>query len=102
MKYAIRGYVEYFFTPDKVLGKFKVNKEVNNLIDTGCGYGTFLIPASKFVSGSVIGIDVDESMINHVNREVSKEYTISEIKKYESRINYITLFNILNCKNPGL
>jgi 2-polyprenyl-3-methyl-5-hydroxy-6-metoxy-1,4-benzoquinol methylase len=52
-----------FFNPVDTLKQMDVDKNIRILIDIGCGYGTFLLPATKLVSGNVIGIDVDEKMI---------------------------------------
>lgn len=52
-----------FFNPVDILKQMGVDKNIRILIDIGCGYGTFLLPATELVSGNVIGIDVDEKMI---------------------------------------
>lgn len=101
-----------FFNPNEVLGKMGINKQVNILIDIGCGYGTFLFPAAAVVSQAV-GIDIDPEMIK-VCREKLKNLSnvklvlgdicreeISEIiGKYRGRADYITLFNLLHCEEP--
>ncbi|MGY0372384.1 class I SAM-dependent methyltransferase [Clostridium sp. JNZ J1-5] len=104
-----------FFNPVDTLKQMGVEKNIRTLIDIGCGYGTFLIPAAKLVSMNVIGIDVDEKMVesctskiqaNHIQNvylihgDISTESTIEELKKYKTEIDYITLFNILHCENP--
>lgn len=106
---------ESFFNPREVLINMKVNKNIRSLIDIGCGYGTFLFPASDLVSDKVIGIDIDEKMIgicnekvlesrvsniHLINGDISKEDTIKRIQKHKSSIDYITLFNILHCEKP--
>jgi len=104
-----------FFNPIEILNKMDINNQIRTLIDIGCGYGTFLIPATQLVSGNVIGVDVDEKMIeicrnrledtdisnvHLIKGDISKENTIEQIKKYKSEIDYITLFNILHCEKP--
>ncbi|MEA4826376.1 MAG: hypothetical protein VB130_07050, partial [Clostridium sp.] len=39
-----------FFNPVDTLKQMGVEKNIRTLIDIGCGYGTFLIPAAKLVS----------------------------------------------------
>ncbi len=34
-----------FFRPVKILQQLGVDQKVRTLVDIGCGYGTFLIPA---------------------------------------------------------
>ncbi|AGK96725.1 class I SAM-dependent methyltransferase [Clostridium pasteurianum] len=104
-----------FFNPVDILKQMGVDKNIRILIDIGCGYGTFLLPATELVSGNVIGIDVDEKMIevcgnkiqdtsisnvHLINGDISKEDTIEQLKKYKAEIDYITLFNIIHCEKP--
>jgi len=104
-----------FFSPSEILGKMDVDKEIDTLLDIGSGYGTFLIPASKIVKGRVIGADVDNEMIEickdkirneHIknvdllNIDISQENSFEIFKKYNGKIDYVSLFNILHCEEP--
>lgn len=104
-----------YFKPLDILKEMGVNKNIKTLIDIGCGYGTFLLPAAKIISGKAIGIDIDESMIevcrkkvedngilniNLINGDISTKGTMEELKSYENEVDYITLFNILHCEKP--
>lgn len=104
-----------FFNPVDILKQMGVDKNIRTLIDIGCGYGTFLLPATEIISRNVIGIDIDENMIDicknkiqgtditnvHlINGDISTEDTIEELKNYKDEIDYITLFNILHCEKP--
>ena len=119
MKYRESGMPEEnllntFFDPDQVLRLMEVNEKINVLIDIGCGYGTFLIPASKIIKEKVIGTDVDNEMIiicknkiyqNNIQNAELQNIDISSdnleiFKKYKGKIDYISLFNILHCENP--
>lgn len=60
-----------FFDPVKILNLMGINKTVNLLIDIGCGYGTFLFPASKIVK-QVIGIDIDDQMIRYCENQINE------------------------------
>lgn len=109
------GLWDTFFNPIEILKKMGIDKQTNTLIDVGCGYGTFLIPATTLISGKVVGIDIDEEMINicykkihdsNVSRvdlihgDISTENTIKVLGNYKDKIDYITLFNILHCEEP--
>jgi len=104
-----------FFTPTDILKEMDVNKGIRTLIDVGCGYGTFLLPASNLISGIVVGLDIEKDMINicqkkiHENGikslklihgDISTEDTQKTLEKYKGKIDYITLFNILHCEEP--
>jgi len=104
-----------FFNPLQILCQLDINENINTLIDIGCGYGTFLIPAANLVKNKVIGIDIENEMIEvcrrkikeHENKnidllhgDISTEQTIKDLKKYKDEIDYICLFNILHCEQP--
>ena len=106
---------ESFFNPADILKQMSVDKNIRTLIDIGCGYGTFLLPANELIRRNVIGIDIDGKMIDicrnklrdidisnvHLIRgDISTKDTIEELKKYTTEIDYITLFNILHCEKP--
>lgn len=103
-----------FFDPVKILNLMEIDREPNILLDIGCGYGTFLFPASKIVK-KVIGIDIDKKMIEFcenqamnngyknielITGDISQDKTIEILKPYINKIDYITLFNILHCEEP--
>lgn len=104
-----------FFNPNEILMQLNVDANINTLIDIGCGYGTFLIPAAKLVNDKVIGIDIENEMIEICRRKV-QEHDIKNIEllmgdistnqvqkaleKHTDKIDYITLFNILHCEQP--
>lgn len=120
MKYRESGMPEEkmwktFFNPVEVLSKMDVNEKVHVLIDIGCGYGTFLLPASKLVQYKAIGIDIEDEMIRACLKRVKRnkltkvkllsgdilsEETIKFLDRYKGKIDYICLFNILHCEIP--
>lgn len=104
-----------FFNPLDILKQMGIDENIKTLVDIGCGYGTFLLPASKLISRNVIGIDIDEKMVktcrnkiqnNNISNahvihgDISTKETIEELKKCKVQIDYVTLFNILHCENP--
>jgi SAM-dependent methyltransferase len=104
-----------FFDTGSVIKEMEIESSRKTLIDIGCGYGTFLIPASKTVGGSIIGIDIDDAMIDVCRQKILKNNLenvslicgdISDLKVLKSleyargNIDYITMFNILHCENP--
>ena len=42
-----------FFAPELALEKLGLEPDSGDVVDFGCGYGTFAIPAAKIVRGSV-------------------------------------------------
>ena len=104
-----------FFDPIHTLRQLGVNECIHTLLDIGCGYGTFLIPASGLITGTAIGIDIDETMlqtckqkareqenenIRLLHGDITTAQTINDLKNQSPRIDYIAMFNILHCEHP--
>lgn len=104
-----------FFNSQHILNQIDIDKNIKTLIDIGCGYGTFLIPAAKLVKNKVIGIDIENEMIETCRKkfqeqgiknidllhgDISTEQTVKDLEKYKGEIDYICLFNILHCELP--
>lgn len=104
-----------FFDPRKILCQMEVTAGIKTLIDIGCGYGTFIVPASKIIGGRAVGIDVDKEMIGVCEQkiitygirnaelicgDISEGATLKSLNKYKGDVDYITLFNILHCEYP--
>jgi ubiquinone/menaquinone biosynthesis C-methylase UbiE len=103
---------EDFFEPDKILATMELNYNVVNVADFGCGYGTFTIPASKVIKGTIYAIEIENEMINRVAERASKEKLnnvetmlcdfIYEGSGLENEsVDYAMLFNILHAEKPG-
>ena len=52
-----------FFAPAKVLAMLGLNANVGNVVDFGCGYGTFAVPAARVARGMVYALDIDPAMV---------------------------------------
>jgi ubiquinone/menaquinone biosynthesis C-methylase UbiE len=104
-----------FFNPTEILNQMDINGTIRTLLDIGCGYGTFLIPAAKLVSDTVVGIDIESEMIEACRKkiddqnidniellygDISTAETIKALGKFKGEIDYICLFNILHCEQP--
>ena len=104
-----------FFTPTEILQQMGIGQQVKVLIDVGCGYGTFLVPAAGMVRDKVVGIDIDPAMIDIcrqkvresglakielVHGDIATAETLHNLAKYKGQIDYVTLFNILHCEEP--
>ena len=52
-----------FFDPQATLVKLGLTVECQCVVDCGCGYGTFSIPAAQLVRGRVHALDIEPEMI---------------------------------------
>ncbi len=53
-----------FFDPFAVLDRFGVDEGVREVVEFGCGYGTFSIPAANRISGRLHALDIDPGMLS--------------------------------------
>ena len=100
-----------FFDPIKILELLGVNKNIVDLVDFGCGYGTFTIPAACLIKGKAYAIDIDPEMVKAVARK-AKELNLNNVEAIlrdfvlegsgleDSSVDYVMLFNILHGKKP--
>ena len=59
-----------FFDPDAAIDRLLGSAEVQgNVIEFGCGYGTFTIPAARHATGLVTGLDIEPEMVEVVRRK---------------------------------
>lgn len=102
---------EGFFNVKNILKKIGINNKIKDIVDFGCGYGTFTIPTARMVSGKVYAIDIEPEMVKETERKV-RENKLGNIEiilrdflsngsglKDES-VDYVMLFNILHTDNP--
>ncbi len=62
-----------YFEPEAVLKKLGLTSACGNVVDFGCGYGTFTIPAARIASGIVYALDIepgDSSAARRMSRMV--------------------------------
>ena len=95
-----------FFTPEEVLHKLGL-PTAGNVVDFGCGYGTFTIPAAKITSGTVYALDIDPAMVAATkaadlpNVEVScRDFIADGTGLRCGSVAYAMLFNILHSESP--
>lgn len=101
---------EEFFNLQQILQSLEVTNDIKKFIDIGCGYGTFLIPAAKIISGTALGVDIDKDYLTLCKQRV-EDNNIANIHLFHGEISsmdqkifqgadYISLFNILHCEEP--
>ncbi|MHB1457125.1 MAG: class I SAM-dependent methyltransferase [Armatimonadota bacterium] len=100
-----------FFTPEKILETLKMNKTAGDVVEFGCGYGTFTIPAAKMINGQIFALDIEPEMIS-ITSSKKKEFGLGNIAPVlcdfmadgsglpNESVDYVMLFNILHLENP--
>ena len=104
-------YWNSFFDVEFILDQLQLNNKINNAAEFGSGYGTFSIPAAEKIKGILYAIDIDEKMIENLNRKISssgKKNIKTIIRDFVDKgsglgnnsVEYVMLFNILHAEKP--
>jgi len=96
-----------FFDPNTVLKKLGLTSTCQDVLEFGCGYGTFTIPAAQMIQGTVHALDIDPQMIDATNAKVHsskvsnvnlrlRDFVVDGTGMPDESIHYVMLFNILH------
>ena len=105
------AYWDSFFNPRCILEKLDCAGNCGDVIEFGCGYGTFTIPAGELVSGRVYGLDIEQDMVAATARKTAEaklKNVIPQVRDFvasgtgypDMSFGYVMLFNILHIENP--
>lgn len=102
---------ESFFDPGQILDRLALTEHVGDVIEFGCGYGTFTLPAARRAQGTVFALDVNPAMLAMVQSRADSEglRNIELVQRdfmengsgiEDARADYAMVFNILHCEQP--
>lgn len=105
-----RGTWEGFFDPAEVLGRLTFDPAAD-VVDFGCGYGTFTVTAAAMTTGTVLGIDLDPAMIDATAaraaerglanvRVLRRDFDAEGTGQPDATAGYAMLFNVLHAQDP--
>jgi len=104
-------YWDSFFDVEKILDELRLDNSRRDVLEFGCGYGTFTLPAARRISGKIIGLDLDAGMLD-ATRASAKQAGLDNIEGQlrdfcadgsglaEGSVDYAMLFNILHLDEP--
>lgn len=102
-----------FFDPPAVLARLGLTSRIRGVVEFGCGYGTFTIPAARIVRGVVYAFDIDAAMVRCV-RMKAKAACLTNVRPGvrdlvergtgldDGAVGYAMMFNILHAEEPLL
>jgi SAM-dependent methyltransferase len=102
---------ESYFDAGGVLESLGCHDLAANIIEFGCGYGTFTIPAAQSTSGMVCALDIDPLMVeataarvvqanlNNVTVE-QRDFVTAGCGQDSQSAGFVLLFNILHIEDP--
>lgn len=94
-----------------ILDRLGVAPSLRNVVELGCGYGTFTLPVARRISGILETIDIEPAMIERT-RQRAREAGLSNIVCEQRDVmadgfggvpgsrDACLLFNILHCEDP--
>ncbi len=94
-----------------MVAKLDCTGPCGDVVEFGCGYGTFTIPAARLVAGKVIALDIEPEMVAETNRKaevaglanvtaVVSDFVANGCGVADGQAGYALLFNILHLENP--
>lgn len=102
-----------FFDPAVALSALRLTAACGDVVEFGCGYGTFSIPAARIVAGTVHAIDVEPEMIDVTQAKARaasllnvdvrlRDFAAEGTGLPDGSVDYAMLFNILHAECPGV
>lgn len=102
---------EEFFDPDSVLSALGCEGLSGDIVDFGCGYGTFAIAAARRTAGIVYALDIDPSMLRTTLERAAqaalhnvsverRDFVADGCGRPDCSVSYVMLFNILHIEDP--
>ncbi|KAF0215392.1 MAG: type 11 [Geobacteraceae bacterium] len=100
-----------FFEPENILAAFGIDKETEDVVEFGCGYGTFTLAAARLISGIVFALDIEPEMIGTVTEKCEREGIFNVLAEQRDFVeegtglpdcfaDAVLLFNILHHEAP--
>jgi len=105
------SYWETLLDVELILDRLGIDGRLRNVIEMGCGYGTFTIPVARRISGVLTTFDIDGAMVERT-RERAAEAGVSNVLYVVGDVfadgfggeagskDACLLFNILHCEDP--
>lgn len=105
------AYWETFFNPRCILERLDCRTSCGDVVEFGCGYGTFTVPAAELSMGRVFALDIEPVMVAEtVRRAVAagvanvvarqRDFVAAGTGLPDESVGYAMLFNILHIENP--
>jgi SAM-dependent methyltransferase len=105
------SYWQTFFNPTCILERLGCVGGCGDVVEFGCGYGTFALPAARLVAGQVFALDIEPDLVAETGRRAAAEglsNLVAEVRDFvasgcgrpDGSVGYTLLFNILHIEDP--
>ena len=100
-----------FFDARQILTALAFTTPDADVVDFGCGYGTFTVAAARLTTGNVYALDIDPTMIAATTAKaaslglgnvniIERDFIAAGTGLRDASTDYAMLFNILHAENP--
>lgn len=100
-----------FFDASRILTKLGFDDLDRDVVEFGCGYGTFTVAAAARTRGTVFAIDLEPEMVEVTRRKAQearhrnveallRDFVADGTGLAAGSVGYAMLFNILHAENP--
>lgn len=104
-------YWESLFDLALILDSLKIDRIVGDVVEVGCGYGTFTLPVAQRIRGTLHAFDIESEMIEITQARavaagvrnlslVLRDVVSDGFGLPASSVDAVLLFNILHLDNP--
>ncbi|MBI1249351.1 methyltransferase domain-containing protein [bacterium] len=104
-------YWNSFFNPNCILSKLGCYEQCGDVVEFGCGYGSFTEAAAKTVDGCVFALDIEQEMIEATENKLKqagianviverRDFVADGSGRPDASVGYAMLFNILHIEEP--
>ena len=106
------AYWSTFFDPEATLDRLlPEDGRTGNVVEFGCGYGTFTLPAARRVSGIVTALDIEPEMVEIVARKAGatrvgnirvaiRNFVADGTGLEDGSQSHVMIFNLLHLEEP--
>lgn len=102
---------ETFFDINLILDRLEISNKVGNVVEFGCGYGTFTIPTAKRIHGTIHALDIESDLVEATTKRALRSgltNVAAEVRDFiadgsgrpDNQTDYAMLFNILHAESP--
>ena len=104
-------YWETLFDVPLILDRLGIDERLRNVVEMGCGYGTFTIPVARRISGVLTTFDIESEVVERTQQRAAQAgvsnvlYVVDDVFANgfggePASKDACLLFNILHCEQP--
>lgn len=102
---------ESFFDPAAIVAALGASSIEGDVVEFGCGYGTFTVPFARGTSGQLYALDIDPAMVAATAERAQREsvrnvvveerdFVVAGSGRPADSVSFALLFNILHIEEP--